>query len=235
MLFKSSLNSQWIVLNLFWKSPVRNSQCSYCLHRWRLHSSTWSLPSSGAWTYGYRARTLRPHGRPHGDRPDPWRRHHRDGAAGGDVPDLAGADCVSTLSAGHCHPHLTWRGTHEHAVLPLLLLCRVSGDWNREHNIFVSPKYLKNALKGRLMARNIIAETLLPHCHFVHILFSYVSTDCIQKKAHLVLLMFMLRANERSPCEGNAQACILSMFTQIIFFRSICFVYALQICGQVWP
>lgn len=89
------------------------------IHRWDVPTSTWPLSSSDGRTDGSHSRSVCPHGR------SCWH-HHGDGAAGGDVPDVAGAHRVSALSAGHRHSHLPRRGPHEHAVLPLLLLCGVS-------------------------------------------------------------------------------------------------------------
>lgn len=90
------------------------------IHRWDVPPSTWPLSSSDGRTNGSHSRSVCPRGRSRGH-------HHSDGAARGDVPDVAGAHCVSALSAGHRHSHLPRRGAHEHAVLPLLLLCWVSG------------------------------------------------------------------------------------------------------------
>lgn len=94
---------------------------SSLIHRWDVPPSTWPLPSSDGRTDRSHPWSVCPHGRSCGH-------HHGDGAAGGDVPDVAGANCVSALPAGHRHLHLPPRGAHEHAVLPLLLLRGVSGD-----------------------------------------------------------------------------------------------------------
>lgn len=94
---------------------------SSLLHRWHVPPSTWPLSSSDGRTDRSHSWSVCPHGRPRGH-------HHGDGAAGGDVPDVAGANRVSALPAGHRHLHLPPRGAHEHAVLPLLLLRGVSGD-----------------------------------------------------------------------------------------------------------
>lgn len=93
--------------------------CSLIL-RWDVPSSTWPLSSSHGGTDGSHSQSVCPHG-------GPRRRHHGDGAAGGDVPGVAGAHRVSALSASHRHSHLPRRGAHEHAAVPLLLLCGVSG------------------------------------------------------------------------------------------------------------
>lgn len=94
---------------------------SSLIHRWDVPPSTWPLPSSDGRTDRSHPWSVCPHGRSCGH-------HHGDGAAGGDVPDVAGANGVSALPAGHRHLHLPPRGAHEHAVLPLLLLRGVSGD-----------------------------------------------------------------------------------------------------------
>lgn len=96
--------------------------------RWPpLPTTTRSLPSSDARTNGPRSQSLCPHGRTHSDRPGSSRgSHHCDRAAGGNVPDVTGADRVSALSAGNRHPHLPRRRPHEHTLLPLLRLRRVS-------------------------------------------------------------------------------------------------------------
>lgn len=90
------------------------------IHRWDVPPSTWPLSSSDGRINGSHSWSICPRGRSRGH-------HHGDSAAGGDVPDVAGAHRVSALSAGHRHSHLPRRGAHEHTVLPLLLLCWVSG------------------------------------------------------------------------------------------------------------
>lgn len=90
------------------------------MDRWNVPPSTWPLSSSDGRTDGSHSCSVCPHEKPR-------RHHHSDGAAGGDVPDVAGAHRLSALSAGHRHSHLPWRRAHEHTVLPLLLLCGVSG------------------------------------------------------------------------------------------------------------
>lgn len=106
---------------------IQLSKCNFPLYRWPLPPSTRSLPPRDARTDGSRSQSLCPHGRTHSDRPRSSRSsNHCDRTAGGNVPDLAGADCVSALSAGNHHPHLPRCRAHEHTFLPLLLLCRVS-------------------------------------------------------------------------------------------------------------
>lgn len=91
---------------------------------WWLLSSPWSLSSPHARTVWTRAQSLWASSGSHGDSDCPSGGcHHSDGAAGRDVPVGAGADGVSTLPAGHHHPHQSRRGANEHALLPLLLLC----------------------------------------------------------------------------------------------------------------
>lgn len=108
-------------------SYIKYELCLSPSFRWSLPSSARSLPPPDAGTDGPRSGSLCPHGGSHGDRPGSSRSsHHRDRAAGRDVPDLTGADRVSALSAGNRHPHLPRCGTHEHTLLPILLLCRVS-------------------------------------------------------------------------------------------------------------
>lgn len=115
--------------SLCWKHMLRPAGGSQVLdvksliHRWDVPPSTWSLSLSDGGTDGARARPVCPNGRSRGH-------HYGDGAAGGDVPDVAGAHCVSALSAGHCYPHLPRCGADEHIVLPLLLFCGVSGARN---------------------------------------------------------------------------------------------------------
>lgn len=109
------------------------------IHRWDVPTSTWPLSSSDGRTDGSHSWSVCPHGRSHGY-------HHGDGAAGGDVPDVAGPHRMSTLSAGHRHSHLPRRGPHEHTVLPLLLLCGVSGV--RIHPEPHVRKHLTNAAKS---------------------------------------------------------------------------------------
>lgn len=102
-------------------------KCHFLPYRWPLPTPTRPLSSPDARTDGSWSQSLCPHGGSHSDRPGSSRSsHHCDRTAGGNVPDLAGADCVSALSAGNRHPHLPRCRTHEHALLPLLLLCRVS-------------------------------------------------------------------------------------------------------------
>lgn len=95
--------------------------------RWPLCNAARSLSSPNARTDGPWSQSFCPHGRSHGNCPgSSGGSHHCYCTAGGNVPDLAGADCVSALSAGNRHPHLPRRRPHEHTLLPLLLLCRVS-------------------------------------------------------------------------------------------------------------
>lgn len=93
---------------------------SSLIRRWDVPPSTWSLSSSNGGTDGARSQPVCPNGGSRGH-------HYGDGAAGGDVPDVACAHRVSALSAGHRHPHLPRRGADEHTLLPLLLFCGVSG------------------------------------------------------------------------------------------------------------
>lgn len=100
--------------------------------RWPLPTTTWSLSSTDARTDGPGSWSLCPHGRSHSDRPGSSRSsHHCDRSAGWNVSDFTSADCVSALSAGYRHPHLPRHRPHEHTLLPLLLLCRVSRSWKR--------------------------------------------------------------------------------------------------------
>lgn len=145
-----SLFSDWATLAFIWSRAFGHLKCTkfnihpmdLCLNpyameyvtcrlplcRWPLPASARSVSSPDARTDGPLSRSVCPHGGSHGDRPvSPWSRHHCDRPAGGNVPDLAGADGVSALSAGDRNPHLPRCRPHELALLPLLLLRGVSG------------------------------------------------------------------------------------------------------------
>lgn len=115
------------------------------LWRWPLPTAR-ALSSPYSRTDGSWSQSLCAHGRSHSNRPGSSRScHHCDRIAGRNVPDHTGADGVSTLSAGNRYPHLPWCRPHEHTLLPVLLLRRVSSSaqlWSTHASLLVEDLWL---------------------------------------------------------------------------------------------